>query len=464
MELKNYPNKTDQAALKIGQKIPLTIKRLGINGEGIGYFKHKIVFVAQALPTEVVTARVIKVFPHYALAKILRIRQKSPFRVEKKDDYDVGGIELEHLAYPQQLEFKRDIILQALKKFHPAGYQNYQVLPMVGMQEPFYYRNKAQFQVRMINGHVAAGLYRRGTHDLVDLPSFCTQRPLTMKVMQGICQIIENLQIPVYDEKSNNGSIKTLIVREATATEQVQVTVVTNSKKLRHQRAFIQQVSESCPEVVSIVQNINPGRTSLIWGSKTELLFGVPQIIETIGNKKFKLSARAFFQLNSQQTAKLYQAIATALNLKPSTNLLDAYCGAGTIGIYLADQVAQVKGMDIIPAAIEDAKQNARFNHCFNTYYECGKAEEVIPRWLQAGFKPDAIVVDPPRTGLDQGLISSLLQAKATDFVYVSCNPSTLARDLIKLAKNYQIEYLQPFDMFPQTARIEVLVKLKLKI
>lgn len=464
MKLKNYPNKTDRAALQIGQKIPLTIKRLGINGEGIGYFKHKIVFVAQALPDEVVTAQITKVFLHYALAKILRIRQESPFRVEKKDDYDVGGIELEHLAYPKQLEFKRDIILQALRKFRPAGYQTYQVLPMIGMQEPFYYRNKAQFQVRIINGHVAAGLYRRGTHELVDLPTFCTQRPLTMKVMRQICRIIENLQIPVYDEKSNSGIIKTLIVREAAGSNQVQVTIVTNSKKLLHQRAFIQQINENCPEVVSLVQNFNPGRTSLIWGAKTKLLFGIPQIIEQIGDKKFKLSARAFFQLNSQQTAKLYQAVAKALNLNRNTKLLDAYCGAGTIGIYLADQVAQVRGMDVIPEAIEDAKQNARFNHCFNTYYECGKAEEVIPRWLEDGFKPDAIVVDPPRTGLNQGLISSLKQAKAADFVYVSCNPSTLARDLVKLAKHYQVEYLQPFDMFPQTARIEVLVKLKLKI
>ena len=355
-------------------------------------------------------------------------------------------------------------MLKAIKKIHPDGYQNYGDRPMSKMQGPYYYRNKAQLQVRMINGQVAAGLYRRGTHDLVDLPTFCTQRPLTMKVMRQLCRIIENLGIPVYDEKSNRGIIKTLIVREAAASNQVQVTVVTNSKQLLHQRAFIQQVTETCPEVVSLLQNINPGRTSLIWGAKTKLVFGVPQIIEQIGDKKFKLSARAFFQLNSLQTAKLYQAIAKALNLNQRTKLLDAYCGAGTIGIYLANQVAQVRGMDVIPEAIEDAKQNARFNHCFNTYYECGKAEEVIPRWLRDGFKPDAIVVDPPRTGLDQSLISSLMQAKAADFVYVSCNPSTLARDLVKMASNYQVEYLQPFDMFPQTARIEVLVKLKLKI
>lgn len=459
--IKNQPQHL--VKLTVGQRIPLTIKRLGINGEGIGYYKHKIVFVTGALPGEVVVAEITQIAKRFASAKIHRIRQKSPDRVTKRDQYDVGGIELEHLAYPKQLEFKRDIVKQALKKYRPTGYKSYQLRPMLGMSEPYYYRNKAQFQVRKVNDRVIAGLYRRGSHQLVDLPTFSTQRPATMKVMRQLCRIIEELQLPVYDEKQAAGIIKTLIVRESMATGQVQVTIVTNSEKFIQQRSFVERVIHDLPEVVSLMQNYNPGKTSLIWGKKTKRLYGQQQITEKIADKKYQLSAQAFFQLNSAQTLKLYQAIADALNLTGKENLIDAYCGAGTIGIYLADQVAQVRGMDIIPAAIADARQNAKLNHCFNTHYECGKAEQIIPHWQKMGFAVDAIVVDPPRTGLDRKLISSIIQSKIKKLVYVSCNPSTLARDLVWLARKYRIAYLLPIDMFPQTARIEVLVKLSLR-
>ncbi|WP_281164368.1 23S rRNA (uracil(1939)-C(5))-methyltransferase RlmD [Liquorilactobacillus sicerae] len=450
--------------LTVGQRIPLTIKRLGINGEGIGYYKHKIVFVTGALPGEVVVAEISKIAKSFASAKIHRIRQKSPDRVAKRDQYDVGGIELEHLSYSKQLEFKRDIVKQALRKYHPMGYKNYQIKPMLGMKEPYYYRNKAQFQVRKVNGQVIAGLYRRGSHQLVDLPTFTTQRPLTMKIIRQLCRIIEELQLPVYDEKKNAGIIKTLIVRESTATGQAQVTIVTNSEKFIQQRAFIERLTHDLPEVVSLMQNYNPGKTSLIWGEKTKRLYGQQQLTEKIADKKYKLSAQAFFQLNSVQTAKLYQAIADALDLTGKEKLIDAYCGAGTIGIYLADQVAEVRGMDIIPAAIDDARQNAKLNHCFNTHYECGKAEQIIPYWQKMGFVADAIVVDPPRTGLDRKLISSIIQSRTKNLIYVSCNPSTLARDLVWLTKKYQVAYILPIDMFPQTARIEALVKLNLRV
>ncbi|AUJ32511.1 MAG: 23S rRNA (uracil(1939)-C(5))-methyltransferase RlmD [Liquorilactobacillus nagelii] len=455
--------KISSVQLEEGQKIPLTIKRLGINGEGIGYFKHKIVFVTGALPNEVVVAKVTKVLPKYATAEIHRIRRTSSDRVSPRDVYQVGGIELEHLAYPQQLNFKRDLVKQALEKYRPQGFKKYQILSTVGMKNPYFYRNKAQFQVREKGGKIIAGLYRRGTHEVIDLPDFSTQGLLTMKVVRQVCHLIEKLGIPAYNEKNNSGIIKTLIVRESFSTRQVQLTIVTNSAKLIHQTALIQEIHQTLPEVVSIFQNVNPGRQSLVWGEKTKILFGQEKITEQLGTKKYNLSVRAFFQLNPQQTAKMYQIVADALALKPTDHLLDAYCGVGTIGIFLADQVNSVRGMDTIPEAINDAKENASINNCSNTEYVCGTAEDVLPLWLHQGFHPDAAIVDPPRVGLDQRLLEALLQSKPQRLVYISCNPSTLARDLVKLARIYQINYLLPVDMFPQTPRAEVVVKLTLK-
>lgn len=447
--------------LEPGKRFPLTIKRLGINGEGIGYFKHKVVFVEGALPQEVIVAQVVEDNGKYAIAKIHQIRIKSLHRTEKKDSYDVGGIELEHLDYNKQLDFKRDVIFQSLEKFRPQGYKNYELLPTIGMEHPFEYRNKAQFQIRKTpEGKVIAGLYKRGTHELVDLPTFSTQRPLTMKVMRTVCKYLEELEVPIYDEKANSGIIKTLVVRESFATGEVQLVFITNSEKFPKKRELLEKINATLPEITSIMQNVNKGKTSLIWGDETRLLSGNDYITEKLDGIEFKLSARAFFQLNPLQTERMYKEVKNALALEKNETLIDAYCGVGTIGLFVADNTNKVRGMDITPDAISDAKLNAQINKRDNFKYEIGKAEELIPRWKKEGFVGDALVVDPPRTGLDERLIRTILDSKPKKFVYVSCNPSTLARDLRKLATVYKVDYIQSIDMFPQTARCEAVVKL----
>lgn len=459
---KNNPRKKQK--MYRGQKFPLTIKRLGINGEGIGYYKRKIVFVPGTLPGEVVTAKVTEVKPHFARAKVNRIRTRSRDRVKPRDPYDVGGIELEHLAYPAQLKFKRDVVVQALNKFKPRGYQNYELRPTIGMEDPYHYRNKAQFQVRKDRGgRIMAGLYKPNSHYLVDLPAFTTQRPLTMKVIRMVCRLLEKWHIPIYSEKTNQGCVKTLVVRESFSKNEAQLVFITNTESLPHANDLIADIKNRLPEVVSLMQNINPGRTPLIWGEKTNLLAGRDYIMESLGNVKFKLSARAFFQLNPIQTRKLYDQVKQALDLQPDETLIDAYCGVGTIGLYVAGQAKEVRGMDIIPEAIEDAKYNAQLSGRNNAYYEAGKAEDLIPKWNQEGFVPDALVVDPPRTGLDDKLIQTILKYQPHKLVYVSCNPSTLARDMVKLTSKYDVEYIQSIDMFPQTARCEAVVKFKLR-
>ncbi|WP_267201200.1 23S rRNA (uracil(1939)-C(5))-methyltransferase RlmD [Limosilactobacillus kribbianus] len=452
-------------AVSVGDRFPLSIKRLGVNGHGIGYFKHKVCFVPGALPGEVIVAEVTKVMPRYLEAKIHRLRKASRHRVQPRDAYaDVaGGFELENLAYSEQLKFKRQVVLDSLAKFQPYGYRNYEVRPTIPAPAEYGYRNKAQFQVRMIAGHVAAGLYKPDSHDLVDMEECAVQMPHTMKVIRTVAQLIEQLQIPVYDEKANSGIIKTLVVRESRATGELQLTFITNTPKLIHKRQLLEAIHDQLPEVVSIMQNVNPGDTPLIWGEQMIHLAGKETITESLMGLDFNLSARSFLQLNPEQTETLYEEAATALELSPADTLIDAYAGIGTIGLSLASRVKMVRGMEVIPEAVTDANANAERNGITNARYEVGKAEDLMPQWEHDGLHFDALVVDPPRAGLDEGLIKAILAAKPKKFVYVSCGMASLARNLRRLTSVYHVDYIQPIDMMPQTARCEAVVKLSLR-
>ncbi|MCI1974771.1 MAG: 23S rRNA (uracil(1939)-C(5))-methyltransferase RlmD [Limosilactobacillus sp.] len=451
--------------VQVGDRFPLTIRRLGVNGQGIGYFKHKVCFVPGALPHEVVVAEVTRVHPRFLEAKIHRLRKASRDRVEPRDDYaDVaGGFELEKLAYPAQLRFKRQVILDSLEKFKPYGYRAYAVRPTIAAPQEYGYRNKATFQVRIVDGHVAAGLYRAGSHDLVDIETCAVQMPATMKVIRTLVQLIEDLQIPVYDEEHNSGIIKTLVVRESVATGEIQLTLITNTPKLPHKHQLLMAIDEKLPKVVSVMQNVNPGDTPLVWGDKMIHLAGQEYITESLMGLDFKLSARSFLQLNPAQTETLYEEAAKALELSPDDVLIDAYAGIGTIGLSLANQVKEVWGMETIPEAVNDAKQNASLNGITNAYYEVGSAEEVLPQWRKNGLRFDALVVDPPRTGLDNDLIEQIIKERPAKFAYVSCNMASLARNLGRLASVYHVDYIQPVDMMPQTTRCEAVIKLSLR-
>lgn len=452
----------DGVAVRVGQNFPLTIKRLGINGEGIGYFKRKIVFVPGVLPDEVAVVKVTEVQPKYIAAKVLKIREKSPNRVKPRDDYadEVGGFELEHMTYPAQLAFKKDVIAQALEKFQPKGWSTYDLRDTIGMANPYEYRNKAQFPVRKIGDKLSVGMYKRSSHDLVDLPVVNTQDPATMKVLRTVRDLLDKLSVSIYNEDKNRGTVKTIVARASHTTGDVQLTFVTNTDGFPGDTALIEAINKALPEVTGIFQNYNPGRTSIVWGEETIKLWGQDYIEETIMGKTFQLSPRAFMQLNYTQMTVVYHQALTALDLTHADKLVDAYAGVGTIGLSLADKVGEVRGMEIIPEAVDDANINAEINHITNAKYEVGTAEALFPKWQAEGWVADALVVDPPRTGLDTALRREILRTKPEKFVYISCNASTLARDLVDLAQAYQVDYIQSIDMFPQTARWEGVVKL----
>lgn len=458
--------KNDQTLkINVKQTFPLTIKRLGINGEGVGYFKKQVVFVPGALPGEEIVAEVTNVHPKYAEAKIKKIRKISKYRVKPLCPIyeECGGCQLQHLRYDQQLKEKRDIIIQSLERHTKLQVDQIEIRETIGMENPWGYRNKSQFQVGTKDGKVLAGLYGLNSHRLINIEKCAVQHPLTSKATETVKSILQDLKIPIYNERSRKGIVRTIVARAGVATGELQIVLITSVKELPKKELIIQEIKKRLPEVKSIVQNINGQKTSLIFGNETETLEGKDFIQETLGDLSFELSARTFFQLNPEQTVKLYNEVKKATALTGQEKVVDAYCGVGTIGLWLADGASEIRGMDVIEESIADAKKNAARHGVNHATYVTGKAEEWLPKWLKNGWKPDVVVVDPPRTGCDDRFLQTVLKVKPQTFVYVSCNPSTLTKDIQTLSSKYHVEYIQPVDMFPQTAHVEAIAKLTLK-
>lgn len=449
----------------VGERVIITIKRLGINGEGIGYLRHKIIFIPGVLPGEVVSATISNVAPSFLRGVMTHVEKPSPDRVQPSDpNYgQVGGLELNHLAYPAQVRFKDDVLRQALAKFAPRDYKDYQIKPGIGMANPTHYRYKAQFPLAVQHGQVVAGMYAPGTHDLIPITDSITQSKRTMQTINELVKLLNALHIPIYDLAHHQQGLRTLVVRESATTPEVQVTLISSVENFPGRDLLRDGIRKTMPRVTSLMENTNPNDTSLIWGPNTIHLAGEKTITEILRGHKFVLSPEAFFQLNPVQTEQLYAIALRALDLQADDRLIDAYAGVGTLGLTAAPHVAEVRGMETISAAVRDAQYNAKINGITNAQYETGKAEVIIPRWRANGWTPTALIVDPPRTGLDSALRRTIVQERPAKFVYISCNPSTLARDLVTLTEAYNVDWIQSIDMFPQTARCEAVVQLSLR-
>lgn len=503
VQLKGYnaskPVKASSAEdVAIGERIVVTIKRIGINGEGVGYYKRKAVFVEGAITDEVVKAKVTKVERSFLQAQIIEIEKSSPDRQTPPCPVyeQCGGCQLQHMTYEAQLKAKEEIVREAFSRY--TELKELPLRPIYGMEEPWHYRNKAQLQMgwrqeqhkvqvqnkqpgqrndqrnQMQNQQqdeqrsqqhgqkqvqpqeLIAGLYAANSHKLIDISECTVQEQGINEVYKVLKQLMVELEIAPYDERTRSGYVKTVVVRIAKANGQMQITFVTATDSLPQQRQLVQRIRAQLPNVITIAHNVHKERSSVIFGPKTIILWGEERLPETLGSIQFALSPRAFFQLNPTQTIKLYDAVKEAAKLGGNELVVDAYCGTGTISLWLAEQAREVRGVELIAEAVQDARSNAQYSGIDNALFYEGRAEQLIPDWVEQGIRPDVIVVDPPRTGLDAALIDAVLQAKPERFVYVSCNPSTLAKDCKELLSGgYELEWVQPVDMFPWTSHVE---------
>lgn len=448
--------------LRSGDIIVVTIKRFGINGEGVGYYRRKAVFIDGALTDEVVKAEVQEIQPKYIKAQLVEVEKRSKDRIEPPCPVFgiCGGCQIQHISYEGQLQAKTDIVREAFSRY--AGLDDIRIKPILGMEHPWNYRNKAQLQVKRRGRDVIAGLYQAESHDIVDISGCPIQHPKVNEAVERVKAVLSELDIPLYKEHGGKDGVRTIVVRHGFQSGELQVTLVTDGAKLPRQDDFVRLLRLSMPEVSGIALNINPKKTPLIFGDRTITLWGTEAMQESLSDLEFSLSPRAFFQLNPQQTVKLYESVKGAAALTGKETVIDAYCGTGTIGLWLAPYAKEVRGIETIAEAVEDAKENAARNGRSNASFYVGAAEDLLPRWVKAGLQPDVIIADPPRTGLDRRFLDTVLRTKPKRFVYVSCNPSTLAKDCkVLLDGGYSLEWVQPVDMFPQTSHVEAIVLLQ---
>lgn len=450
------PSAADAEELRPNDRIVVTIKRLGINGEGVGYYRRKAVFINGALPNEVVKAKVDTVQQGYIQATLTEIEKRSPHRIDAPCPVfgECGGCQIQHMSYEGQLEAKTEIVREAFNRY--AGLDSVPMKPMLGMEHPWDYRNKAQLQVTRRQGEVIAGLYEINSHTIVDISGCPIQHPKVNQAVAKTKKVLDELRIPLYKDQGNREGIRTIVVRHGFQSDQLQVTLVSAGSRLPQQEQLIRRLRQELPQMSGLSLNINPGKTHLVFGDRTHTLWGTEAMEESLGDLEFRLSPRAFFQLNPQQTVKLYESVRIAAALTGRETVVDAYCGTGTIGLWLAPYASEVRGIEVIPEAVEDAARNARQNGRDNATFYTGEAEVLLPRWVKGGFTPDVIIADPPRTGLDRRFLETILRTKPQRFVYVSCNPSTLAKDTkVLLDGGYELQWVQPVDMFPQTSHVE---------
>ncbi|KAA9234686.1 MULTISPECIES: 23S rRNA (uracil(1939)-C(5))-methyltransferase RlmD [Aerococcus] len=453
-----------QAPVKKNQILDVTITDLTYEGMGVAKVDRYPLFIQNALVGEDCQVKVVKVLKKFAFAIVLKRYNDADSRVPLRDENGLrtGTMPLQHMAYPAQLAFKRQQVVNSLQK--QGLLEKTQVLETIGMEDPWHYRNKAQIPIGQADGQLYTGFYRKGSHKLVPMTDYQIQLPGIDQTLQKVVTILNQYPISAYDEDTHQGLLRHLIVRQGYYTGQIMLVIVINGKKLPDEDEIVAALKTEIPDLVSIVINSNQKNTNVIMGQDQRVVYGEDLYEDRMFDLTFRISSKSFFQVNTSQAEKLYHQALEAADLKGDEVVVDAYCGIGTISLCLAQAAKEVYGVEVVPDAIDQARENAQLNGLENVTFQAGKAEEVIQDWVQAGLKPDVVVVDPPRKGLAEDFIQSVLEVQPDKIVYVSCNPATLARDLAKFVdQGYQLGKVQPVDMFPQTHHVEAVVGLTRK-
>ncbi|MCM3361281.1 23S rRNA (uracil(1939)-C(5))-methyltransferase RlmD [Niallia sp. MER TA 168] len=443
--------------------IDIVFEDLTHDGSGVAKVDGYPLFIPNGLPGEKAKVKVIKTNKNYGFGRLMEITERSPYRVEAPCLIykECGGCQLQHLSYEGQLKTKHKHVKDVLERI---GKIDTTVHPTLGMENPWRYRNKSQVPIGEQEGGLIGGFYQQRSHQIINMEQCMIQQEENDYVVNTVKAICSKYGVRAYDEARHKGELRHIMARRGLVTKEVMVVLITRTQDIPNRKAIVDEIVQKVPNIKSIIHNVNNKKTNVIMGDITRTIWGEETITDYIGDVKFAISARSFYQVNPEQTKVLYEKALEYANLNGEEKVIDAYCGIGTISLFLAKKASQVFGVEIVPQAIEDARNNARLNDIHNVEFAVGEAEVVIPNWYKEGNEADVLVVDPPRKGCDEALLQTILDMKPKKVVYVSCNPATLARDLRILEDGgYKTEEVQPVDMFPQTMHVECISQLILK-
>ena len=430
---------------------------IGQGGVGIGKFEGFTVFVDGGLVKDKIKVKITKSKKNYAVGDIVEIIEPSPYRVERKcskELKDCGGCQIQELDYQEQLNIKTNEVKQVISRI--GKLEDVVVHPALGMEEPFRYRNKAQFPIQKVDGSPVIGFYKKKSHDIIPTDQCIIQHDVNDKIIKIIKTYIRAYKVSVYDEKTHTGVLRHLVTKVGFTSKEVMVVLVANGRKLPYLNELASVLKENIPGFKTLVVNVNREKTNVILGNENRVIYGDGKINDNIGDLVFEISPLSFFQVNPVQTEVLYNKALEYAALGENDTVFDIYCGIGTISLFLAQRAKKVYGIEIVEEAIKDAKRNAEINNLDNVEFYVGKAEDVVPKMYKQGKRANVVVVDPPRKGCDEKVLDTIVSMQPDRVVYVSCNPSTLARDLAYLnEKGYKSLEVQPVDMFPHSVHIE---------
>lgn len=440
----------------------LKIEDMGVDGAGIGKSDGMTFFVKDAVIGDVVRAKIIKLKKTYGYARLMELLEASADRVEPNCPYyrQCGGCQIQALSYEKQLEFKENKVRNNLERI--GGFTKIPMEPIVGMDEPYHYRNKAQFPVGTDKeGHIVTGFYAGRTHTIIPNRDCALGLPVNREILDIVIDFMEKYHISAYDEKTGKGLVRHVLIRCGFSSKEKMVCLIINGKSLPHGEKLVEALRK-IDGMTSVSLNCNTERTNVILGHKTIVLWGQEYITDQIGDISYEISPVSFYQVNPVQTEKLYGLALEYADLHGEETVWDLYCGIGTISLFLAQKAKRVYGVEIIPQAIENAKRNAVKNGIENAEFFVGKSEEVLPEFYEkeaaAGRKAyaDVIVVDPPRKGCDEKLLDTIVKMAPDRVVYVSCDSATLARDLkILCEQGYELKRVRAVDQFCHTVHTE---------
>ena len=435
---------------------------IGQGGVGVGKYEGFTVFVEGGLLQDKVKVKINKSKKNYAVGDIVEIIEKSPFRVDRTCSDELkncGGCQIQELNYNKQLELKTNEVKQVVARI--GKLENVEIHKTIGMENPYRYRNKAQFPIQSINGEPAIGFYKKKSHDVIPTDMCVIQHDINDKIIKIIKTYIQAYNISIYNETTHTGVLRHLVTKVGFTTNEVMVVLVANGTNLPHLSELASILKENIPGFKTLVLNINKAKTNVILGKENKVIYGNGKINDYIGDLIFEISPLSFFQVNPVQTEVLYNKALEYAELKENDTVFDIYCGIGTISLFLAQKATKVYGIEIVEDAIKDAKINAKLNNLNNVEFYVGKAEEVVPKMYNEGKTANVVMVDPPRKGCDEKVLDTIVSMAPDRVVYVSCNPSTLARDLAYLdERGYKCIEIQPVDMFPHTMHVECVAKI----